>query len=163
MYKNLIIISLLVLSITGVSGLYIIDHTNSSVASARWQAIGQTQQVSDDIEEVERVLSSQIESLTDLANDLTLSFEAYQETSSSDLASGIKVLEEAQASYDSSSAVIVEEQEALVRRVNILEEETTPSLELLKQINKIKNDLIIFNTRLDDAEEKLLDIPPLPW
>ena len=50
-----------------------------------------------------------------------------------------------------------------VRRVNILEEETTPSLELLKEINKIKNDLIIFNTRLDDAEEKLLDIPPLPW
>lgn len=74
MYKNLIIISLVVLSITGVSGLYIIDHTNSSVASARWQAIGQTQQVSDDIEEVERVLSSQIESLTDLANNLTLSF-----------------------------------------------------------------------------------------
>ena len=160
MYKNLIIISLVVLSITGVSGLYIIDHTNSSVASARWQAIGQTQQVSDDIEEVERVLSSQIESLTDLANDLTLSFEAYQETSSSDLSSGIKVLEEAQASYDSSSDAMIEEQELLDRRVSILEEDVVSSLELLREI---KNDLILFNAQLDNVEEKLLDISPLPW
>lgn len=55
---------------------------------------------------------------------------------------------------------MIEEQELLDRRVSILEEDVVSSLELLREI---KNDLILFNAQLDNVEEKLLDISPLPW
>ena len=155
MYKNLIVTLLLVLAINGIGSYYLVEHIDSSVADARWQAIRQSHQVTTDLEKVEQGLSSRTTRLTSSVGNLTSDFRAYQETNGVDkldLASAIKVLEEVQASYDSSSAEIVEGQELLVRRARVLEEEAMSVLELLGEFN---DELMSFNERLTILETKV--------
>ena len=159
MYKKLIGVLLLVLAINGISSYYIVNHINDSVAAARWQSIGQSQQATADLEQVEQSLSSRTTRMTSLVGNLTSDFRAYQETNGvdkSELASAIEVLKEVQASYDSSSAKIVEGQELLVRRARILEEEAMSVVELLREFN---DELTAFNERVTAVENRIT-LPP---